>query len=1771
MRSYRNREVAQELSLKVKSCRQIATGSTAAPLALNLRRTSTLPWSILTFFIGALIMASFPLGLLADAEPHQSISLLTTANGYNASTYVIDDGSGRTHSINGFYDHIYYWLNPGRQTVDLCYDAFFGVRAGGQQTWCQSLTESEVQYLDGGIIHTVQSYGGIRIDGYYYAPFYGVPDSSSSPSTMLVMLCKITNTGSTSLQNNAIFALMNFHTGAGSPEPGDLYESITYNAAATTYVETSTDADHIMAYKAVPAPTRRSTSTDNPADNPWQVVADGGSLLNRDSIGTGEDRVCAYQWDIPNLAAGAEAWASVVVGYDNDNAEELVDALMAFVGQRTPQQLLVHERADWQSWFTGVEIPAGLTADETAVYMQQAAMLRMGQCREPNDGVSTPNGQITACLPPGMWSMTWVRDTSYAIQALTRMGLYAEARKALTFYLTGRTGDYREVFYQNFDYGAEVDYSISVCRYYGSGLEESDGGSDPNIEWDNFGLFLAAAGDYVVQSGDTAWLETNLDALDRRCGYVIERLISDNGLLKRDSSCWERHLSEALQYGYSSVTASWGLGQMAIAFTEIGELAKAARYAGVSSALKQAIMTHMVNNQSELIGAGNYPDYCDGAMTEAISYGFLHPLGTIAIASLAEFEQRLWIPTTNRGFQRLAGRPPTTDQSAQARGAAPGSLLTRDRDLYDSQEWIVIDMRMANSYRLAGQVSIAEGLIDWVTDQARANFDIIPELYDKTTANYDGAWPMQGFGAGAYVLALFARQPNTYAEIWGRITVDSPGGTGAGGAAIACLRDGSTIAATVSERDGYYRLAGLTPGPVTLKIRHESGVTETAEVHLTAGQIAILDAFVTQTVPAGYTIATGAPGFASKWTSGRKVGFGTARSDSRVWFTVGDGRLAEVAYPRVDLPQLKELRFIVTDGSSFCHDSTIAMTNIIEYVAPDAPLYGFMEVDPDNRYRIVWQPVPDPEGDVLYLMVKLEVMQGDPSDYHLYLLLDPHLKLAGASDTGSYVQDAGNELLLFSDRDYAFAFGATTGWEEFSLGYKGSPSDPLTDLCSGAPYSLTNHYYKAGPGNISAVVKPLLQGNNPIYLYLAFGRDPASAATLAQQARTRLSTPGFNEIRAVYSQQWQAYLNSTLDLSAGTENGGVLFKAARLNLACAEDKDYPGAVVASPSFAWGQDESEGKVTYQKVWARDLYHSASGFMAFGDPATALRCLEHLRVIQQEDNGSMPQHGHVDGYREPNQHEQYDETADAILLAWRLWQQEAVIDTAEALGLYQDFVKPAADFLVASQIETGQDRWEEEFGWAPATLAHVIGGLFCAAQFADLAGDSSSSASYLAKADYLENVIEAKTFTTSGDLGDGRYFVRIDQSGNPNDATQIEINSGGGWHQEKNIVSQDFLELVRIGVRSPYAQEIADSLPEVDFETSVEFPQGSGFHRYNHDGYGEKADGSTFLADPYFTGIGRVWPILSGERGHYTIARGIESAPYVAVMESFATDARTLSEQVWDSPDLPAQKLYRGEATNAACPLSWSAAEYLNLVRSRIEGEIYGLIYPVFTRYGNLPPRISEAVAIPSEVDNSGSDQTLLTVSTTDPEGMVLQVSVDLASLGGNEFQLVDDGTLGDPFANDNVWSAILTIPAVTTPGDYDLPCRAVDDLGAEATDTITLTVTDSGQNQAPMIIAGGYMASYLTSSGGYLQLWAVVLDPNGQSSIASVELLYDGASTGVMLYDDGQHDDGAAGDGVYSFALPLGGGLSPVAGLLFEVRAIDYSGAVASWPQLSVEW
>jgi glucoamylase len=692
--------------------------------------------------------------------------------------------------------------------------------------------------------------------------------------------------------------------------------------------------------------------------------------------------------------------------------------------------------------------------------------------------------------------------------------------------------------------------------------------------------------------------------------------------------------------------------------------------------------------------------------------------------------------------------------------------------------------------------------------------------------------------------------------------------------------------------------------------------------------------------------AYGAPGIPPRWTRSAKDIVGTAYStSSRVWFTVSKGVINEIYFPTIDMPQVRDVQFLMTDGETFFHEERRNLKNRTEYIGEYGLGVRVTMEDPEGRYRLVKEIISDPHNSCVLIDARLE---GDPAflaRLQLYVLVAPHLGVGGWGNNGNFARIHGREFLTAHKDGVWLSIAATVPFAKRSCGYVGT-TDGWQDLASN--FKLDHEFASATDGNIALTGQLDLRETCSFTLGLGFGRTLHRSVTTLFQG---LGIP-FGNHRARFLEQWSRACMHFLPLERFSSDGGCLYRRSRELLLAHEDKSYPGAMIASLSIPWGEakgDEDLGG--YHLVWTRDMVNSATGLLAAGDPQTGVRALIYLACSQQPDGG-FPQNFWIDG--EPYWNGiQLDEVAFPIILAWRLHRCDALRE----FDAYP-MVRMAARYLIENGPATPQERWEENSGYSPSTLASNIAALICAASLAQERGDHAT-AQYLGEyADFLESHVEAWTVTSNGTLVPGikRHYVRINPV-DPKDpepdedldrATVFIHNRPPGAQSlfpAAEIVDAGFLELVRYGIRKAGDPLIEDSLKVVDAVLRVDFPAGPCWRRYTHDGYGQRDDGGPYLG----WGRGRPWPLLTGERGHYELAAGRDPKPYIRAMEGFANHTQLLPEQIWDQPDIPDQLLFRGMQTGAATPLMWAHAEYIKLLRSTADGKTFDLIPEVAERY------------------------------------------------------------------------------------------------------------------------------------------------------------------------------------------------------------------------------
>ncbi len=676
------------------------------------------------------------------AAAHSSFGWIVSANGHgalvvNLDPAVLPTGDDRDNYRYMLSVHPYqtWGLNGSNQAVntrDVLYDTFAGLKVEGVGKWMDGVARDYAGYHgQDGIPHWVQTVDGLRVETFMYAPW-----QLARPA--LVMLTRVTNPGTTARQVS-IHTIQNWHIGKTLNDshrfPDTQDESIARDAATGGFMEQG-PGGAVFHYPLGTVGHYAAAAGASGAD-PWVRLNAGQDLGDESSVSAGDNRVCGFQGPETALQPGETAWFGVVSAFDTfkDVTTLKQDVIDAFGGLDAEQALAV-ARAEWTSWRKPT--PAGLSAAERAVYRTSEAVLRMGQVWETTD---KSRGQILASLPPGMWAMAWPRDMSYSIAALVRSGHFKEARAALEFMLLADANGYKTFDHYGTQTGVGADYRISVCRYYGRGQEESDWNADgPNVEFDGFGLFLWVLGEYVSASGDTTIVDTYWATIRDEIADVLVGLRAGNGLIRPDSSIWEVHWNgRQKQYAYTSLAAAAGLCQASLLADARGAATQAATWAQAARNIMAAFPTKLMDagflaqSVEELDGDSGY---VDAAVLEAFRWNLMDPAGGAAAATTDRLLDDLTVPT--------------------------GIGLARNDDggWYDSSEWILIDLRMSGALRAMGgetATARADQLLDWVTAQAGANMGLIPELLTREGANYDGAVPMVGFGAGAYLLELWQR------------------------------------------------------------------------------------------------------------------------------------------------------------------------------------------------------------------------------------------------------------------------------------------------------------------------------------------------------------------------------------------------------------------------------------------------------------------------------------------------------------------------------------------------------------------------------------------------------------------------------------------------------------------------------------------------------------------------------------------------------------------------------------------------------------------------------------------------------------------------------------------------------------------------------------------------------------------------------------------------------------------------------------------------------
>jgi glucoamylase len=881
------------------------------------------------------------------------------------------------------------------------------------------------------------------------------------------------------------------------------------------------------------------------------------------------------------------------------------------------------------------------------------------------------------------------------------------------------------------------------------------------------------------------------------------------------------------------------------------------------------------------------------------------------------------------------------------------------------------------------------------------------------------------------------------------------------------------------------------------------------------------------------TVAPDGPGALSYFDLAQKDCVGTARNTtSKVWFTLADGVLSDVYYPTIDNTNVKTLQYIVTDGSTFTDLQTRDTTYTVQLLDKHALDCRVTTTAKSGKYSIVTDYLTDPGRNSVAMHVSFKPLVGKLSDYKLYVRYDPTINGNGGGGSGNGGADtaltdisSGHPLPVAYDtntktnavnRTYAVpvysALAASFPFLQVSSGFVGQPSDGQVQLDS--THTLTNLYNEADNGNVVQIAQVDLARSGNFTLALGFATKQSDAVATALGS----ATASFHDMQQRYEGQWHDYDKGLIAPPSHFKNVfekqwqtlvNEYYLSANV-IRASQDKTFAGAEVASLASPWGQAVSAGDPnntyfgSYREVFARDLYEAWTGFYLDGDIQSARALTNFLFEKQQQPDGSMPRNSLLNGKVAPDSfNTQLDEASYPIIMAYQLHMNDHT--------LYEKHIKPAANFVISHGPSYGVERWEEQTGYSPSTIAAEIAGLVAAADLARVNNDKQSEQIWLGVADDWQRSIEKWDVTTNGPLANHPYYIRLSKTGDPNAAISYNVGNGGPTLDQRQVIDAGFLELVRLGLKPYNDPAITESLPVVDQTIEADTASGPGWHRYNGDGYGDDAT-TGHPWPPTNQGTGHDWPLLTEERGQYDLAAGDTTTAInlLATMQRFGAGVGLIPEQDWELPNLAASPygtdpttasigFQNGQATGSVAPLTWSAAVYTRLLRDITANKQLEQPAATYSRYvAHQQGQTALTVTAPS-------DQSAVTTGSVTVTGTSLPHNTVFVS-ATNTDQNSQTTTLSTNVKLDGTFSVSLPVLGGTTV----LNVVAVSPSGATAHEvlhivydytpgTTVLDVTDpSNDDNGP----GNY--AYPTASdfhaGAYdIQDFRVIVSPDGATT------------------------------------------------------------------------
>jgi glucoamylase len=812
-----------------------------------------------------------------------------------------------------------------------------------------------------------------------------------------------------------------------------------------------------------------------------------------------------------------------------------------------------------------------------------------------------------------------------------------------------------------------------------------------------------------------------------------------------------------------------------------------------------------------------------------------------------------------------------------------------------------------------------------------------------------------------------------------------------------------------------------------------------------ATALGVLAAVLLVASPADAAVNTGAApgccGASAVWSPGDKTFLGRAASPSTtaddVWFTGTNGILTEMFYPNLDTPDFTDQEFLVGDAAhTWDQEEKSQSTHTVALANNNALIWTVTNTGANGLWKIVKTIYTDPARPVVVESVTFSVTSGNLGGYQLYQLSNPTQEGNGNADTGTTATYNSRPMLVASGPNAggtatdasAIAVGDGLNWltaagtPMLSSGFVGT-NDGWTDLLGGsADHTMNDAYSSATGGNIAQMgqldLSPVAtQTSVSFNLVIGMGGTTTSAESAADAELTSL-TSSPTGTKTSYTNQWSTY---TSGLNTYSSLGGEQYLVAAMGIKASQDPSS-GAIVAGIGSPWGDANATSDLGYHRTWSRDLFNSATGLILAGGNADADAAVTFLFNHQQEADGHFPQNSFVNGTPSWTG-VQMDETAYPIILAWQLRTYDPSLT---ATAFYTAHIRPAAEYLLSNGPSSPMERWEENGGYSPSTLAAEIAGMYLASQIASADGQTADASTFLSTANSWASQVASWTYATAGPFGNGQYFERIAPTGNPNNGTTVSVANGGGTYNENAVVDNGFLQLVILGILPANDLRVANTIAvtanpnTTPASGSLEqlLPDGSDFYRYNHDGYGETSTGGDFTS----SGIGRLWPILDGEYGQYQDLLGNPAGPYVSDLAHYATASYLVPEQVWNlappAGDTP------GTPTLSMSALNWSLSMYIQLVAATYDQQhsIAGLPGAPAAVVSHFAATTSEPVTTSPSPAVAGQPVTVTYRGTL--AGSATSITMHW---GHDNWQGVTDTPMTKV---GGVWTATVTVPAGT---------------------------------------------------------------------------------------------------------------------------------------------